>query len=131
MSAIPTPPALGLTLSEIPRAGSEGFQLLTGMSGLIRKHRGGDGHPVLVLPGYGAADGSTLVLRFFLKRIGYKPFALSLGRNVEGVDDRIQSVDDANRFRERMVELAVARIDDIHQQTGEKVSLVGWSMDGL
>jgi hypothetical protein len=59
-----------------------------------------DGHPVLVLPGYGAADGSTSILRFFLKRIGYKPFALALGRNVEGVDDRIQSVDDASRFRE-------------------------------
>ena len=131
MTAIPTPPAIGLTLSEIPRAGAESMRLLTGLSGLIRKHRGGDGHPVLVLPGYGAADGSTSILRFFLKRIGYTPFALALGRNVEGVDDRIQSVDDATRFRERMVELAVARVRDIHEQTGETVSLVGWSMGGL
>ncbi len=131
MTAIPTPPAIGLTLSEIPRAGAESMRLLTGLSRLIRKHRGGDGHPVLVLPGYGAADGSTIILRFFLKRIGYKPFALALGRNVEGVDDRIQSVDDATRFRERMVELAVARVRDIHEQTGETVSLVGWSMGGL
>lgn len=131
MSVLPTPPSLSLVLSELPRAGSEGLSLMTKLGSLIRKNRGGDYHPVLVLPGYGAADGSTAILRFFLKRIGYRPFALALGRNVEGVENRIQSVDDATAFRERMTELAVLRIREIHRETGESVSLVGWSMGGL
>lgn len=131
MNILPTPPALNLVLSEIPRAGAEGLSLITKLGPLIRKNRGGDRHPILVLPGYGAADGSTAILRFFLKRIGYRPFALELGRNVEGVDNRIQSVDDATAFRERMTELAVVRISEIHRETGESVSLVGWSMGGL
>jgi pimeloyl-ACP methyl ester carboxylesterase len=131
MRNAPNPPPLALTLSEISRASVEGISLATGLRRLVRRHAGGDGHPVLVLPGYGAADGSTRVLRHFLRRIGYRPFALGLGRNVEGLENRIQSVDDATRFRERMVEEAVRRIRAIHDDTGERVSLVGWSMGGL
>ncbi|WP_162846114.1 esterase/lipase family protein [Seongchinamella sediminis] len=131
MNKVPTPPPIGLALSEFGRAGAEGLRLATGLRRLVREHAGGDGHPVLVMPGYGAADGSTGVLRHFLQRIGYRPFALGLGRNVEGLENRIQSVDDATRFRERMVEEAVERIRDIHRETGEQVSLVGWSMGGL
>ncbi len=131
MNAVPNPPPLSLALSEIPRATVESFRLMSGLGRLIRHHRGGDGHPVLVLPGYGAADGSTAILRFFLKRIGYRPFALEAGRNVEGMENRIQSVDDATRFRDRLVDLTVERIRDIHAQTGEPVSLIGWSMGGL
>jgi pimeloyl-ACP methyl ester carboxylesterase len=85
----------------------------------------------LVLPGYGAADGSTALLRFFLKKIGYRPFALEAGRNVEGMENRIQSVDDATRFRERLVDLTVKRIHEVHAMTSEPVSLIGWSMGGL
>ncbi|WP_188109722.1 esterase/lipase family protein [Pseudohalioglobus sediminis] len=131
MNALPKPPPLGLALSEFPRATVESLQLVTGLGRLIRNHKGGDGHPVLVLPGYGAADGSTATLRFFLKRIGYRPFALEAGRNVEGMENRIQSVDDATRFRERLVDLTVDRIREIHASTGESVSLIGWSMGGL
>jgi pimeloyl-ACP methyl ester carboxylesterase len=104
---------------------------MSGLGRLIREHRGGDGHPVLVLPGYGAADGSTAVLRYFLKRIGYRPFALQAGRNVEGLENRIQSIDDATRFRERLVALTVGRVREVHGMTGESVSLIGWSMGGL
>jgi pimeloyl-ACP methyl ester carboxylesterase len=104
---------------------------MSGLGRLIRDHRGGDGHPVLVLPGYGAADGSTAILRFFLQRIGYRPFALEAGRNVEGIENRIRSVDDATRFRERVVDLTVERIREVHTMTGESVSLIGWSMGGL
>jgi pimeloyl-ACP methyl ester carboxylesterase len=131
MNAIPKPPPITLALSELPRAGVESLRLLSGLGSLIRRHRGGDGHPVLVLPGYGAADGSTAGLRFFLRRIGYRPFALDAGRNVEGLENRIQSVDDATRFRERLVALTVERVREVHASTGESVSLIGWSMGGL
>lgn len=130
MQSLSVPPSLGLTMSEIPRAGVETLQMLGRLRFLIQKHQG-DGHPVLVLPGYGGADGSTAVMRYFLGKIGYTPFPLQLGRNLEQAEDRIRSVDDATRFREGMVSEVVRRIDEIHQQTGEQVSLVGWSMGGL
>lgn len=131
MNAVPTPPPVTLALSELPRATAESLRLMSGLGRLIRDHKGGDGHPVLVLPGYGAADGSTAVLRFFVRKIGYRPFALEAGRNVEGMENRIQSVDDATRFRERLVGLTVERIREVHAMTGEPVSLIGWSMGGL
>lgn len=131
MHTVPRPPPLHATLSELPRATFESLRLISALDRLIRDHSGGDGHPVLVLPGYGAADGSTAILRFFLKRIGYRPFALEAGRNVEGMENRIQSVDDATRFRERLVDLTVKRIREVHAMTSESVSLIGWSMGGL
>ena len=128
---IPTPPGVALALTELPRAALEGLRATRELRGLIREHRGGDGHPVLVLPGYGGADGSTVLLRYFLDQIGYQAFALELGRNVEDRDSRIKSVDDATRFRELMVRAVLKRIQDIHARTGEQLSLVGWSMGGL
>jgi pimeloyl-ACP methyl ester carboxylesterase len=122
---------MALALTELPRAAIEGLRATRELRGLIREHRGGDGHPVLVLPGYGGADGSTALLRYFLGQIGYRVFALELGRNVEDSDSRIKSVDDATRFRQQMVEAVLERIRDIHTRTGEKLSLVGWSMGGL
>src|SRR5258708_24399769 len=41
----------------------------------------GDGHPVLVLPGLLADDGSTSALRGFLSSHGYAAFGWELGRN--------------------------------------------------
>lgn len=131
MSTIPRTPSLGLALTDLPRAGVESAWLLASLRRLIRRHRGGDAHPVLVLPGYGAADGATAALRYFIGRIGYNAFTLGLGRNVEGAADRIQSVDDATRFRDRMSELTARRVREIHAETGQSVSLVGWSMGGL
>ena len=66
------PPSLFSALTEIPRTlveiGSLAFSL-PALSLLAR----GDGHTVLVLPGFMAGDESTLVLRSYLSRMGYKP----------------------------------------------------------
>jgi dienelactone hydrolase len=91
----------------------------------------GDGHPVLVVPGYGASDRATAPLRYFLNQIGYTAFALEAGRNVEGAEDRIRSVDDASRFRDQLVEVVVDRVREIFESTTERVTLIGWSMGGL
>ena len=129
---MPTPPSLSLAAAEIPRATWDACLVAPRMGALIRHFRGsGDGHPILVLPGYGAADGSTRLLRYFLKRIGYQTFGLDAGRNVEGLENRIQSVDDASRFRERLTEITGQRLIDINEMTGQSVSLIGWSMGGL
>ena len=41
----------------------------------------GDGHPVLVLPGLGATDVSTALLRKFLDDLGYASYCWEQGRN--------------------------------------------------
>lgn len=77
----------------------------------------GDGHPVLVLPGFLASDSSTGPLRKLLEDLGYATFGWGLGRNV-----RI----DLPRVRE--MEQLLLRI---HQESGRKVSIVGWSLGGV
>ena len=77
----------------------------------------GDGQPVLVLPGFLASDSSTSPLRQLLEDLGYATFGWGLGRNV-----RI----DQQRLRE--MEQLLLRI---HQESGRKVSLIGWSLGGV
>ena len=79
---------------------------------------GGDGHPVLVLPGLLADDASTRPLRGFLNAQGYKAHGWKLGRNM-GLRGSIESD-------------MLARIDELFDRYGgRKVSLVGWSLGGL
>src|ERR1035437_2013294 len=42
----------------------------------------GDGHPVIILPGLGTADGSTQYVRDFLCDLGYDARPWGLGRNM-------------------------------------------------
>jgi pimeloyl-ACP methyl ester carboxylesterase len=77
----------------------------------------GDGHPVLVLPGFLASDRSTAPIRAYLKRIGYDARAWKLGQNLGGFYKRRQTLED--------------RLSEIHAQTGKKVSLIGWSLGGV
>ena len=79
----------------------------------------GDGHPVLVLPGFIATDLSTQPLRRFLTGVGYDAHEWRLGRNL------------GPRAIGREGEKLVARLRAIHEATGQKVSLVGWSLGGI
>ena len=64
----PGVPGRLLYLTEPARAAVD-FGLLTSMAPLVALLPRGDGHPVLVLPGLGAADSATLVLRPSLSRL--------------------------------------------------------------
>lgn len=78
----------------------------------------GDGHPVLVLPGLLADDGSTRPLRDFLKGHGYRVHGWKQGRNCG--------------LRENVEADMVARVDELYERHGRrKISLVGWSLGGL
>ncbi len=77
----------------------------------------GDGHPVLALPGFLASDLSTALLRRYLGMLGYEPHAWDLGRNFGGV----------YRMRQQLRD----RLAFIHEKSGRKVSLVGWSLGGV
>src|SRR5512139_725325 len=52
----------------------------------------GAGEPVLVLPGFGAGDASTAVLRGFLRLLGYRAFGWELGLNTGAVGNLLPRV---------------------------------------
>ena len=84
---------------------------------LLRRAPAGDGHPVLVLPGFLASDLSTRVLRGFLRGRGYRTHGWRLGRNLGPRPE---------------VALGMAeRLADLHARYGRRVSLIGWSLGGV
>lgn len=115
--AIKSPSAL-LALTELPRALFE-LGTLPWASPLLMRAPRGDGHPVLVLPGFITSDVSTTLLRRYLDRQGYDAHAWELGRNL--------GPKAIGREGEKLVE----RLKAVHAQTGRKVSLVGWSLGGV
>jgi alpha-beta hydrolase superfamily lysophospholipase len=82
---------------------------------MLREPRGRD-EPVIVLPGFGTGDGSTLSLRIYLRTLGYRVEGWGLGRNHGRVPELIPAV----------VELS----DRIATESGQPVRLVGWSLGG-
>ncbi len=74
-------PPLGLLAAEGSRAAAELGLYLAARPALACAPRG-DGHPVLVLPGLGAGDLSTRVLRRYVRTRGYHVHRWRLGRNV-------------------------------------------------
>ena len=84
---------------------------------LLAKLPKGDGQPVLVFPGLLAGDSTTLLLRAFLKHLGYVPFGWKQGINIGP--------------RHGVLAGCRERIDEIHSEYGRKVSLIGWSLGGL
>src|SRR5215203_1585671 len=78
----------------------------------------GDGHSVLVLPGWCADDESTLSLRWYLSTLGYRAHGWGMGRRNLGVTTSATA-----RVARRLQQLAGER--------GRKVSVVGWSLGGV
>jgi hypothetical protein len=76
----------------------------------------GRGETVLVLPGYGAGDASTGILRGFLRALGYRAAGWGMGRNSGDVPALMP------RVEERL-----ARVAD---RAGARVSVIGWSLGG-
>jgi len=117
IEAIERPSAL-LTAMEMLRAGFEGWSLLLSGPMLAAGPRG-DGHAVLVLPGFATDDRSTAMLRAFLGTRGYEVHPWRLGWNLD------------HRTAGPGAERVARRIDAIAAATGRKVSLVGWSLGGV
>lgn len=126
-TAHPLPPSTWLSLLEAPRAALECSRLLRA-GRTWRDLPAGDGHPVITVPGFGAGDGAMAPLRLFLKRLGYDARPWLLGRNFRR--ERITAIDDVIEFREQMQARLAERIAEVAEETGQKVSLVGWSLGG-
>ena len=109
------PPGLGLLLAEVRGIFEFNASLL--LSPLLMRAPRGDGHPVLMLPGFLASDLSMAPMRRYLRELGYDSYAWRMGRNVGGV----------SRMRAALRD----RLAEIHVATGRKVSIVGWSLGGV
>jgi hypothetical protein len=109
-------PSKLLLVTEGYRCFSELSSYYATASYLKKKTKNGDGHPVLVIPGFMATDLSTTILRKFLKEKGYTPYAWELGRNLGYEKYWFDVVD---RF------LAV------HKETEQPISIIGWSLGGV
>jgi pimeloyl-ACP methyl ester carboxylesterase len=77
----------------------------------------GQPHPVVVLPGLGADDRSTIAIRGFLESLGYQVHGWGRGRNVRAPDADLAAV--------------AAQVKKLRQDSGAKVSLVAWSRGGI
>lgn len=100
---------------ELPRVLLEAASLAYAWPWLASAPRG-DGHPVLVLPGFTAGDESTVLLRRLLERLGYRPLPWGLGRNTGSAD-----------VQERLFDL----FESLTRQYDANVSIVGQSLGGL
>jgi pimeloyl-ACP methyl ester carboxylesterase len=77
----------------------------------------GDGHPVLLLPGFMGSESSLAALEFFLRQRGWQVETWGLGRNVG--------------FHAKHASALEQKIRHLQHKTGRKVSLVGWSLGGV
>jgi pimeloyl-ACP methyl ester carboxylesterase len=98
----------GLWVLELPR-------LLLRAPELAAQPRG-SGETVLVLPGYGATDASTALLRAYLRYLGYRARGWGLGRNRGDVPALLPRV--------------AALVRETARATGAPLRLVGWSLGG-
>ncbi|WP_439815255.1 esterase/lipase family protein [Zavarzinia sp. CC-PAN008] len=90
---------------------------LPGLAMVLAQAPRGDGHPVLVLPGFLADDSSTLVMRTLLDRLGYAAYGLGEGRTLGPVMPLIARIG--------------ARVEELVALHGRTVSLIGSSLGGI
>jgi len=115
------PPSKLLLLLEVVRSVFEYGQSIVFNLPLQFISPRGDGHPVMIFPGLGTADGSTYFVRTFLASMGYSVYPWGFGRNLgprQGLDKLTEEMTE----RVRAVSLA---------HGGAKVSLIGWSLGGV
>jgi len=118
VASTPTPPSVALALVELPRASLELSSLLLSAPFLANAPHG-DGHDVIVSPGFAWTKTSTLLLRSYLGSLGYRVHDWGLGRNLG-----LRTVGETG---EHLAE----QIDRVSDGGRRKVSLVGHSLGGV
>ncbi len=112
------PPSKRLWALELPR-GAYGLASLAFAKSTLAQGPRGDGRPVIVLPGLFNGDGSNIFLRRYLRSLGYRVEGWGLGRNLGA------------RAIGAEGDLLLDRIRALHDETGERVTLVGVSLGGI
>jgi pimeloyl-ACP methyl ester carboxylesterase len=112
---IPKPPRALYTLLE-GRALLE-MALLPALYPVLRGTPQGDGHPVLLVPGFTAGDSTLIGLSAFLRTRGYHVETWGLGQNTG--------------FKLKFSQALEQKLRYMHHRHRRKVSLVGWSLGGV
>lgn len=112
------PPSKQQWAAELPRAIGTIASIPGAWPGLMRAPRG-DGRPVMVLPGLFNSDRSSMVMRRYLRALGYRAEGWRLGRNlgaraIGAEGDRL-----------------LARVRALAGEAGEPVTLIGVSLGGI
>lgn len=76
----------------------------------------GDGHPVMIFPGFLASKRSTSVLHKFIEKSGYTAYDWGLERNWGKIE---------------YLEHLEQRTEEIYHRHGQQVTLIGWSLGGV
>lgn len=77
----------------------------------------GQGRAALVIPGLTTGDISTTLLRRTLKARGFQPEGWRQGINLGADPAKLRALE--------------IRLEQLHQQTGKRVVLIGWSLGGM
>lgn len=109
-------PSRLLLACEAPRSAAEFATFVLAWPAAALAPRG-DGHGVLVLPGWMTGDAATAPLRRLLRRLGYVVHGWELGRNVGPTEETRRELP--------------LRLRRLHAATGGPVSLVGMSLGGV
>ncbi len=110
------PPAESLNLTEPLRAMTE-LAMLPLAESWLNSMQGGDGHPVIIIPGFTVGDRSTIVMRKFLSSLGYLPSGWKQGVNFGVRPELFDGVSDL--------------LSQLHNEYGCRISLVGQSLGGI
>ncbi|MEM9255092.1 MAG: alpha/beta hydrolase [Pseudomonadota bacterium] len=123
-----SPPALRHSFFEAGKFALE-FSSTAVLAPLLRRLPKGDGHSIMILPGFMGADGSTATLRRMLRQRGYNAIPWGLGRNAANV--RSRDLDDFLAHRSAMEDRIGAMVEQEYIRSGGKLTLIGWSLGGL
>ena len=91
--------------------------LLPALYPILRNTPRGDGHPVLLVPGFTASDGTLIALSAFLRSRGYHVETWGLGQNTG--------------FKLKFSHALEQKLRFMHHRHGRKVSVIGWSLGGV
>lgn len=112
----PAAPSLAQRLGEV-RALREPARLALRTPRLLAAPRTARPQTVVLLPGLGTSDASSLPLRGYLRSLGHRTHGWGLGRN--GRDPEATTA----RF--------LGRLEEIVDEAGEPAALLGWSLGGI
>lgn len=110
------PPAALLALTEPQRVIFE-VASLASVRRLLNNLKPGDGHPVMVLPGFLGSDAYNATLRRFLRDLGYQVHGWGQGRNLGPRGNALENL--------------MERVATLAQRYGQPLSLVGHSLGGI
>ena len=86
---------------------------------LLKRAPTGDGHTVLVIPGFLTSDPATSFIRNRLRKQGYNAQPWGLGLNLGPTSSR------------DLETLLLEKIKELYLTSGHRISLLGWSLGGL